>query len=326
VLSIQETPIREDLCRLLPESRDNWADVALKLLRGEQHPQLLKLLVGILRSREESLLQVAVDQALANPRRQPALFTWLMEELVEDPLLSGRNPLRLIQDILNALRLTEFESYRGRLTALAEAGGSLPRLIALLGEDQAATARDALERAPLEEFLREPLINALELRHPQLRGDQPAGLYALPQSIAARKEELQQLLKVEIPANRKAIQEARELGDLSENFEYKSARQRQEYLSARVGKLQQELNHVVPLEVSGLPTSEVRPGLRVELRASGGADARSLTLLGPWESDPDRGVISYQSELGLSLLGKKVGEIVEMEGERLEIAAIRPLD
>ena len=77
---------------------------------------------------------------------------------------------------------------------------------------------------------------------------------------------------------------AREMGDLSENFEYKSARQRAEYLSARVGKLQSELSNVRVLDPAQIDTSAVRVGTKVAL--SNGDIRREVTILGPWESDP----------------------------------------
>src|SRR5687767_15311827 len=103
----------------------------------------------------------------------------------------------------------------------------------------------------------------------------------------------------EIPANRKAIEEARAMGDLRENFEYKSARQRHEYLNARAASLNAELQRVRPLDTAGMETSEVRIGTRVRLTGPGGE--RTLTILGPWESKPEEDVISYESDLAKEL-------------------------
>src|SRR5262249_48925385 len=155
-----------------------------------------------------------------------------------------------------------------------------------------------------------------------LRQETETPLYATPASIDARRAELKRLLKVEIPANRKAIEEARAMGDLRENFEYKSARQRHEYLAARTGALDRELRRVRPLDPKTIDTSEVRIGTRLALRAQDGAP-RSPTLLGPWESKPEEGVVSYESELGKGLLGKKIGDAVELEGVPYVLDAIR---
>src|SRR6185436_11628592 len=101
----------------------------------------------------------------------------------------------------------------------------------------------------------------------------------------AKSQELHHILAVEIPANRKAIEEARAMGDLRENFEYKSARQRHEYLNARAAALNSDLSRVRLIEIAGMDTSEVRIGTRVQL--GDGSGRRTLTILGPWESRPE---------------------------------------
>ena len=111
------------------------------------------------------------------------------------------------------------------------------------------------------------------------------------------------------------------MGDLRENFEYKSARQRHEYLSARVEALKGDLGRVRTFDPASIDSSEVRIGSNLVLESDGG-DTRDLTILGPWESAPERGIISYDSELGQSLLGCKVGDVVEIEGEKYEIRQV----
>ena len=110
-------------------------------------------------------------------------------------------------------------------------------------------------------------------------------------------------MTVEVPANRKAIEEARAMGDLRENFEYKSARQRHEYLNTRAAALNADLSRARPIETPGMDTSEVRIGTRVRLVRQG--RLRVMTILGPWESKPEEDIISYESDLAKDLLGKK---------------------
>jgi transcription elongation GreA/GreB family factor len=114
---------------------------------------------------------------------------------------------------------------------------------------------------------------------------------------------------------------AREFGDLSENFEYKSARQRAGYLSARVGKLQGELTNVRVLDPAQVDISQVRVGTKVSL--SNGDVRREVTILGPWESDPEHGVYSNQSDVAKKLIGHAAGDIVTFMGNDYQIEAIR---
>jgi transcription elongation GreA/GreB family factor len=320
---IEDRLLRERAYAMVRERREDWPALYRDAMTKEVDPRALDFLTDGLAQGSPRELERFLDGLLAQPHRNPAAFTWLAERAAVDEELRSRNALRLLQQILTALSRDELATFRPRLLALAESGGTVPRLLAHLTEDQAAQAEDAVQRAAaLEPYQREQLVNALHLRFQALRKETglPA-LYATPGAVEAKRAELQQILAVEIPANRKAIEEARALGDLRENFEYKSARQRHEYLNARAAALSSELSRVRLIETGGIDVSEVRIGTRLRL---GGAGRRTLTILGPWESKPEDDVISYESELARALLGRKVGDAVELGGEGWTVEAIEP--
>jgi transcription elongation GreA/GreB family factor len=232
--------------------------------------------------------------------------------------------LRLFQQVLAAAGDDSFGPYRKRLGKLAESGGTLPRLLPFLDAAQATQAEEALGKgASLEEYQREALRNAIHLRFPELRQGVEQPLYATPEAIAARREELRALLEEEIPANRRAIEEARALGDLRENFEYKSARQRHEYLAARAATLHRDLGRARPLDPARVDTAAVRVGTRLRLAGPSG-EQRWYTLLGPWDSQPEQNVLSNESDLALAMLDKQVGDTVQVEGKPFRVVEILP--
>jgi transcription elongation GreA/GreB family factor len=145
-------------------------------------------------------------------------------------------------------------------------------------------------------------------------------LYVTPESLEIRRLELDRLLTVDIPKNGKAIQEAAAMGDLRENFEYHSARARQEFLSARVATLRSELARARPLDPARVDASEVRVGTRVRL--SSGERRREASILGPWDSKPEENVYSYESEFAQKLIGKRPGDAVEIDGAAWRIDSI----
>jgi transcription elongation GreA/GreB family factor len=322
---IEERMLRERAYAMARERRDDWPELYRQAMGREQDPRALDLLADGLAKGSPRELERFLDALLASPHRQPAAFVWLAERASVDESFRTRNALRLLQQILTALGRDEFATYRVRLVALAESGNTLPRLIPHLNLDQAAQAEEAFYRAAaLEPFQREQLIAALHLRFDALRKETgPAALYATRESIDAKRAELQQILSVEIPANRKAIEEARALGDLRENFEYKSARQRHEYLNARAASLSSELNRARPIDTEGMDASEVRIGTRVRLDGPAGG-SRWITILGPWESRPEEDVLSYESDLGQAILGRKPGEEVSVSGEAWKVGAVEP--
>jgi transcription elongation GreA/GreB family factor len=323
ITGIQDRAAREAAYDELRRQRQDWPKQFADALAREEDSRLLDRLGSALEETDPEALSRFFDGALSQPHKAPAAFTWLAERAAAEPELRQRNPLRLLQQVLTALMRDELAPYRQRLLALAGHGGTLPRLLGDLNEEQAAAAEGAIERAgTLEPYQRDDLVKALHLRFPSLRSDDHASapLYALPASLAAKQAELARLLKEEIPANRLAIEEARALGDLRENFEYKSARQRHEYLTARATELKDQLGRARPIDLAHTDPGQVRVGTVVTLEGDGGE--RRFTLLGPWESDPDAGIISYESELGQALLEKKAGDRLEVAGESHTVAAI----
>jgi transcription elongation GreA/GreB family factor len=321
---IEDRLLRERAYTMVRERREDWPNLFREAMSRETDPRALEVLAEGLAQGAPRELERLLDNLLAQPHRMPAAFVWLAERAAVDEALRARNPLRLLQQILASMSRDEFATYRQRLVALAESGSTVPRLLAYLTEDQAAQAEDAVHRAPsLEPYQREQLTNAIHLRFPMQRKDSgPGSLYALAPSIDAKSQELHHIMTVEIPANRKAIEEARAMGDLRENFEYKSARQRHEYLNARASALNSELNRARPIDTTGMDVSEVRIGARVHLAGTG--KSWTLTILGPWESKPEENVISYESDLAKELLGKPVGAAIDTAGETWTIAMIEP--
>jgi transcription elongation GreA/GreB family factor len=160
------------------------------------------------------------------------------------------------------------------------------------------------------------------MRFPGLRAPAREYVYSTPEAIEARRGELTHLKQVELPANAEAMRVAKDHGDLSENFEYHAARQRHEYLSARIATLADELSRSRALDPARIDVSEVRVGTRVRLKDVGSGQERSATILGPWDSKPEEAVYSYQSEFADALLGAKPGELVKAGDGEFEVLSI----
>lgn len=322
IAAVQDRALRERTLALVRERRDDWTTVFRGWMDREEEPKLLAYLLGALREGDPEIAARFVDDVISQPRKRPAAFVFLAELAAEDEGVQRRNPLRLLQGLVRAGADTAFGTLRVRLRKLWEDGDVLRGVIGRLDEKQAAQAHRLLDTAPIEEYLRQPYKNAIEMRFPSLGRQDQDLFYATAAALEKRRAELKDLLENEIPANRKAIEVAREMGDLRENFEYKSARQRHEFLSARATSLDGDLRRARVIDLSRADPDEVRIGCT--LRLTDGDEERSVTLLGPWESHPEDSIYSYDSELGRKLLGAKPGETVEVEGRAWKLAAIEP--
>src|SRR5262249_8215802 len=157
----------------------------------------------------------------------------------------------------------------------------------------------------LEDYRRDRWRNFIRMRIPETKKKEDF-IFSTKEAFETKRAELEKLIKVELPQNRKAVGEAAALGDLRENYEYKAARERQEYLIHQVELLQNELNRVRVLDPAQIDCTEVRPGTRVSLSQPSGKQLL-ITLLGPWDSNPTVGIYSYQAPIGILLTGKMRG-------------------
>ena len=127
-----------------------------------------------------------------------------------------------------------------------------------------------------------------------------------------RQAQLRHLLDVEMPQNRKDIEFAKGFGDLSENFEYESARAKERELVARQTQLEADLKRVSAFDFDGIQQNGlVGLGSSVVVADESGAE-KTEAILGDWDSAPDLGILSHQTPLAKALVGHKEGDTVEI--------------
>ncbi len=126
-------------------------------------------------------------------------------------------------------------------------------------------------------------------------------------------EELRQLENVELPRVRDAIAEARDKGDLSENFEYHAAKREQGKLLGRIKFKQKVLENARVIDKSLLRGDSIRLLSRVELTNLGNGSHMTYTIVSPHEADLRDGKISIKSPIGQALLYRKEGDTVEVQ-------------
>jgi transcription elongation factor GreA len=125
--------------------------------------------------------------------------------------------------------------------------------------------------------------------------------------------ELRHLKTVERPRVIQAIEEARAHGDLSENAEYDAAKERQAFIEARVNELSYKLNSADIIDPENLPKDKAVFASRVLLENIDTGEDVEYMLVGPEESDIDKGLISIASPLGRAIVGRKPGDEITLQ-------------
>jgi transcription elongation GreA/GreB family factor len=253
-------------------------------------------------------------RVLTSYRQVPDAFAWIAANL---PRLEDVEPPAVLTRVLDLL---ESPDHRPQAVALRRAliadGG---RLIAtsLDALDSAGARRllDRLGRIPgIEDYRRDDIVTMIHDRFPDLAA--PAADSAILTTAAGlgrARENLGRLTREELPRAAEELGRARAHGDLSENYEYKAAKEKQARLMGQVQRLQAELGHTRLIRPDEVGCGKVAVGCRVQVE-DGAGGISVFSILGPWDSDPDNGIISYLAPLGRMMLGRRIGDAFELDG------------
>ncbi|HUD09733.1 MAG TPA: transcription elongation factor GreA [Patescibacteria group bacterium] len=144
-------------------------------------------------------------------------------------------------------------------------------------------------------------------------------IYLTKEGLEELKKEYTQLAKVKRPDVLARVSQARSMGDLSENAEYVAAREELSFIDGRIDELEELIKQAVPIQESHTKGNHVvKLGSTVTVHIKGKKEV--FTVVGEWEADPKDKKISHESPLGKALIGKKVGEKVEVEAPAGQLA------
>jgi len=138
-------------------------------------------------------------------------------------------------------------------------------------------------------------------------------MYVTQETFDKMREELQRMKSVDRPAASRAIGEAREKGDLKENAEYDAAKEAQGMLEAKIKQLEVAVSNAKIVDTSTIDTSKVTILTKVTITNHATKKTVTYHLVGEKEADLKAGKISASSPIGKGLLGKRVGEVAEIQ-------------
>jgi len=297
-----------------------WTERAL-LLMQERHARMVSQIPKVFaETGQEAELHTALERSIREHSATSETLFWLCKERNETwkDLISPD----LLAAALGAMERDQHnENARGsRLRdLLLDDRELIPEMFRNAEMD---AARDSMRRLMLtpvfDDLTKRSLLARIIKLYPELGAmitgaqaeEKTEALVVSWSSLHKRKAEYEELIKKKIPENTKEIALARSYGDLSENFEFKAAKQMQAVLMRRKTELEQMLLNARGTAFQSPDTTRVSIGTIVGLRDADSGAEETYTILGAWDGDPDRNIISYQAAIAQALLGHSLGEIV----------------
>ncbi|MCE0523731.1 MAG: GreA/GreB family elongation factor [Methylacidiphilales bacterium] len=271
----------------------------------------------------ETDVQAAVNRYIRERNITCDFLFWLCKNR---PAIYGRliEP-QLFMAILSVLEKDQFSEIKKGTKLYELVLGDKPLIAAILKDAPVPDVRDitrAILLSPVfEELDKRSLLAAIIKLYPEVQAmvvgtDKTAApeakiIVSWP-SLKRRQAELEEIVTKKIPQNSKDIGIARGYGDLKENHEFKSAREMQGILTRQKAELEQDLSRAEATDFAGADTSKVSLGTKVTLKDTVSGEAIIYTILGAWDSDLSKGIISYQTAMARALLNHTVGERIEL--------------
>jgi transcription elongation GreA/GreB family factor len=256
-----------------------------------QHTASSELLLWLAKDRNDSFADIlgpevframltAMERDQFNEKRSNRLRDFILDDqelLVE---LIGSADLEVIKDLTRALQFSPSFDDMDKRSLLARIVKSYPAIQSLISGEQTK---------------------------------QDSHLVVSWESLERRKRDYHELVEKKIPANSKEIAIARSYGDLRENHEYKAAKEMQKLLMKQKAELESQLVRARGTDFANPRTDVAGIGTLVKATDMEANHVEQFTILGAWDSEPEKGIISYLSPVAQALLNHKVGDQVEFE-------------
>ncbi len=278
-----------------------------------------------------------IDREIRDHAITSETLIWLCKE--RDGAFADLVNPRLLSSIISALERDQFdENKRDRRLhdLLLNDKELLPDLVASATHEDMRNIMQKLMRTPVfEELNKRSLLGRIIRLFPEMQalvsGDSDQKQETLVvswESLEKKKIAFDELVNKTIPENVKEISVARSYGDLRENFEFKAAKEMQRVLGRRRSEMERDLSLGRGTDFANPDTTRVSIGTVVTLRDTATGGSEVYTILGAWDGQPEKGIVSYQSALAQALLSHAVGEQISIpteHGDRtVEIVQIEP--
>lgn len=326
----------------LRKVQSDWKNLFLSLLLSIDQGTLRDYMLSeLLSEKYEAEVTAKIEELIAHPSRYPDTFIWYFQKIMGQkklPFSDKQGKIRLFESLLILLSHVENAPNHKDL---------IKKIYGILSEGRYALVRQMMQDASVEE-VKEFLLLATkchslsghdikilhslaEVAHPSLaklkkkakasESDSASIIWTTQEGYTKLQQRVQQIATVETVDNAKEIEVARAHGDLRENAEFKAALERRDRLQGEMKLLSDQLNQARIITVNDISTDEVGVGCVVECK-NAQDKVVTYTLLGPWDADPEKNILAFQSKLAQAMKGLTVGESFQAQGEMFTVTSI----
>jgi len=299
---------------------DTWPDTASTILLATNDFKIMDAVSELLNDMPDKLEDLHL-RILAMPKIHQKQFHWMLKKIESGPLSHYFRPDLIPRFIDSPAYVQGIKATMKKILALK----NFDDLIARANSGDAQRIQESIKNSVVfNDHEKSGYLRILEHYFPTLAEEKTDIIYSTQTALVRKKKELERLLTVEIPENKKEISRAREFGDLSENFEYKSAKEKQDQLYAKVKHIEAELVKVRVIDPVLINADAAGVGTEITLQSTKDGSTIVYTILGRWDTDLSNNVLSNEAPLAQNLLGKKIKDIVNIKDIEYRILAIKP--
>lgn len=332
-------PLKKRFLELIRKHREDWVKIFANIfLNIPQHFLRDYALKELIKNKESDLLKVTIKKLLDHPMIYPECFFWYYQKIQTEKelLYSDKDGLALFFESLFIL-LYHIENK-------SEHGELVKKIHAYISKKHYQLFRDNIVETSIE-YVREILLlttkcqtfnnhdnkaflSLAKVVHPELEDQERRAkedenlIWTTPEGYRKVQERVQHIATVETVENAKEIEIARSYGDLRENSEYKFAQEKRARLQSEMRVLTSQLKHARILSPDDIDTTQIGVGTKVKLLTPSGRELE-YTILGPWEADPDKSILSFQSQMAKAMSGYKVNDTFSFKDESYKVMSIQ---
>ncbi|TAL32715.1 MAG: transcription elongation factor GreA [Spirochaetes bacterium] len=349
LLSIKITSYdyKKDLVNIIMESREDWTHVVSEIL-FETPVRIHKYIMNnLIQNHAYNVINSFIDRVITGAKQYPEIFLWVARSLMSrvwdyEWLDYPREALLLTYfRLMNELKKIEAKGNRMKNMAVDilfdNEAAVLKEIVATMPQSFVGKVYDMLAGVSyIEESQRDRFFAIIRTRFPEFSvktavqaRETEEWKFDVEKILVSREgyaritQELNHMINSEMPTLTKELAGVSDVsGDIRENVEYNTLMEKQTILKMAINKLENEIKKAEILDLEMVSTESVNVGTNIVVEEVATGEKNTYTLLGPWDADYEKRILSYRSPIGMVLLGRKPGEVVDLKlGE--EVRALR---